>query len=96
MALATGALELGALTPMIWGFRDRNIVLNLFEEITGLRMNHAYVRPGGVVADLPDGMEQRIADAVKQMRSTFKETVDMLVGNGIWVERTQNVGLSST
>ena len=92
VALATGALELGALTPMIWGFRDRNIVLNLFEEITGLRMNHAYVRPGGVVADLPDGMEQRIADAVKQMRSTFKETVDMLVGNGIWVERTQNVG----
>ena len=46
VALATGALELGALTPMIWGFRDRNIVLKIFEEITGVRMNHAYIRPG--------------------------------------------------
>lgn len=92
VALATGALELGALTPMIWGFRDRNAVLDLFEAITGLRMNHAYIRPGGVAADLPDGAEQLIGDAVKKMRVGFKETTDMLVGNGIWVERTQGIG----
>jgi len=55
VALGTGALELGALTPMIWGFRDRNEVLDMLEKITGLRMNHAYVRPGGVAADLPHG-----------------------------------------
>jgi NADH-quinone oxidoreductase subunit D len=92
VALATGALELGALTPMIWGFRDRNIVLDLLEEITGLRMNHAYVRPGGVVNDLPAGIEKKIAAAVKQLRATAKETTDMLTGNGIWMERTVGVG----
>ncbi|MDQ1249647.1 MAG: NADH-quinone oxidoreductase subunit [Actinomycetota bacterium] len=92
VALATGALELGALTPMIWGFRDRNIVLNLFERITGLRMNHAYVRPGGVAADLPEGMEQEIREAVVQLREAGKETTDMLVGNGVWMQRTVGIG----
>lgn len=92
VALATGALELGALTPMIWGFRDRNIVLDLLEEITGLRMNHAYIRPGGVANDLPEGMEAKIADAVKQLRGYAKETTDMLVDNEIWKARTVGVG----
>jgi NADH-quinone oxidoreductase subunit D len=92
VALATGALELGALTPMIWGFRDRNIVLRLFEEITGLRMNHAYVRPGGVAADLPEGMETTIAEAVAELRGTAKQTTDMLVDNGVWKERTVGIG----
>jgi NADH-quinone oxidoreductase subunit D len=92
VALATGALELGALTPMIWGFRDRNIVLDLFERITGLRMNHAYVRPGGVAADLPEGMVQEIREAVKQLRAAGKETTDMLEGNGVWMQRTVGIG----
>lgn len=92
VALATGALELGALTPMIWGFRDRNIVLDLFERITGLRMNHAYIRPGGVAADLPEGMEQEIREAVAQLRAAAKETTDMLEGNGVWMQRTVGVG----
>jgi len=92
VALATGALELGALTPMIWGFRDRNTVLDLLERITGLRMNHAYIRPGGVVADLPAGMEQEIAEAVKAIRKAATETTDMLVGNAIWMKRTVGVG----
>ena len=55
VALGTGGLELGALTAMIFGFREREIVLDLFESITGLRMNHAYIRPGGLAQDLPDG-----------------------------------------
>lgn len=92
VALATGALELGALTPMIWGFRDRNVILDIFEEITGLRMNHAYVRVGGVVNDLPVGMELKIAEAVKKLRAYAKETTDMLVDNGIWMQRTQGIG----
>jgi NADH-quinone oxidoreductase subunit D len=92
VALGTGALELGALTPMIWGFRDRNEVLDMLEKITGLRMNHAYVRPGGVAADLPDGIETEIADLVKRLRAASKETTDMLVGNSIWMERTVGVG----
>ena len=92
VALATGALELGALTPMIWGFRDRNIVLDLLEDVTGLRMNHAYVRPGGVAADLPEGIESKIADSVKELRRVAKQTTDMLTDNGIWKARTQGIG----
>ena len=53
VALATGGMEIGALTVMTFGFRERELVLDLFELITGLRMNHAYIRPGGVAQDLP-------------------------------------------
>ena len=58
VCLATGGMEIGALTVMTCGFRDREIILDLFEAITGLRMNHAYFRPGGVAQDLPDGVIQ--------------------------------------
>ena len=68
VCLATGGMEIGALTVMTIGFRERELVLDLFELITGLRMNHAYIRPGGVAQDLPPGaLEQdprvRRADA---------------------------------
>ena len=55
VALGTGALELGALSPMIFAFREREKVLDIFEMISGLRMNMAYVRPGGVAQDIPEG-----------------------------------------
>jgi len=55
VALATGGMEIGALTVMTVGFRERERVLKLFELITGLRMNHAYIRPGGLVQDIPPG-----------------------------------------
>lgn len=54
VALATGGMELGAMTAMFLGFRERELILSVFETITGLRMNNAYIRPGGVAADLPD------------------------------------------
>ena len=55
VAIATGGMEIGALTVMTIGFRERELVLDLFELITGLRMNHAFIRPGGVAQDLPPG-----------------------------------------
>ena len=55
MWLATTGLELGAVSMMLYGFRERELILDIFEMITGLRMNHAYIRIGGVVMDLPDG-----------------------------------------
>ena len=55
VAIATGGMEIGALTVMTIGFRERELVLDLFELITGLRMNHAFIRPGGVAQDLPTG-----------------------------------------
>ena len=58
VALATGGMELGAMSAMFFGFRERELILTVFEAITGLRMNHAYIRPGGLAADLPDGRRQ--------------------------------------
>ncbi len=92
VALATGGMELGALTAMIFGFREREIILDILEDITGLRMNHAYVRPGGVAQDLPPGCEQRILDGVALIRKRARDTEQLLVGNKIWMGRTVGVG----
>lgn len=92
VCLATGGMELGALTAMTNGFRDRELVMDLFEAITGLRMNHAYFRPGGVATDLPDGIEFKIAETIKQLRKNFRDNAAMLIDNPIWLARTQGVG----
>ena len=90
--LATGGMELGALTAMTFGFRERELILDLFELVTGLRMNHAYVRPGGVAQDLPSGAVDKIGESVKLLRTNFKDTANLLVDNGIWKARTEGVG----
>ena len=92
VALGTGALELGALSPMIFAFREREKVLDVFEMISGLRMNMAYVRPGGVAQDLPKGAIAKIRETVKELRHNFKDTEKLLVGNTIWMMRTQGIG----
>ena len=92
VALGTGALELGALGPMFFALRDRETVLEIFEMITGLRMNMAYVRPGGVQQDLPDGAYTKIREGVKLMRKNFKDNATLLIGNSIWMKRTQGIG----
>lgn len=92
VALGTGALELGAMGPMFFAFRDRETVLEIFEMITGLRMNMAYVRPGGVAQDLPLGAYTKIREGVKLMRKNFKDNATLLIGNSIWMKRTQGIG----
>jgi NADH-quinone oxidoreductase subunit D len=92
VALGTGALELGAMGPMFFAFREREMVLDAFEAITGLRMNMAYVRPGGVQQDLPDGMTARLRELVKTLRKNFKDNERLLVGNTIWMKRTVGIG----
>ena len=92
VALGTGALELGAMAPMFFAFRDREIVLDTFEEITGLRMNMAYVRPGGVSQDLPAGMTTKLRDVVKSLRKNFNDNAQLLIGNTIWMKRTEGIG----
>ena len=92
VALGTGALELGAITPMFFAFREREKVLDVFEKVSGLRMNMAYVRPGGVAQDLPEGTVSHIRDLVKDMRKNFKDNADLLIGNSIWIKRTKDVG----
>ncbi len=92
VALGTGALELGAMGPMFFAFRERESVLDAFEAITGLRMNMAYVRPGGVQQDLPEGMTLRLRELVKELRKNFKDNEKLLIGNTIWMKRTEGIG----
>jgi len=92
VALATGGMELGALTAMIFGFRERELVLDIFEMVSGLRMNSAYIRPGGVAQDLPAGSEEKIRETVVLLRKRLKDTADLLVDNAIWMGRTVGVG----
>ena len=92
VALGTGALELGALSPMIFAFREREKVLDVFEMVAGLRMNMAYVRPGGVAQDLPAGALTKIRETVKELRNNFKDNEKLLIGNSIWMKRTQGIG----
>ena len=92
VALGTGALELGALSPMIFCFRERERVLDIFELISGLRMNMAYVRPGGVAQDLPKGAVAKIRETVAELRKNFKDNEKLLVGNSIWMKRTEGIG----
>ncbi|MDP2287783.1 MAG: NADH-quinone oxidoreductase subunit D [Actinomycetota bacterium] len=92
VALATGGMELGALTAMEFGFRERELVLELFELITGLRMNSAYIRPGGVATDFPTDGVQQIRDTIPLLRSRLKDTANLLVDNSIWMGRTSGIG----
>jgi NADH-quinone oxidoreductase subunit D len=92
VALGTGALELGAITPMFFAFREREKVLDVFEKVSGLRMNMAYIRPGGVAQDLPDGTVAGIRELIKDLRKNFKDNAKLLIGNSIWMKRTKGVG----
>jgi NADH-quinone oxidoreductase subunit D len=90
--LATSGLELGAISMMLYGFREREVILDIFEAATGLRMNHAYIRIGGVVMDLPDGGEEQIRRFLNVMPGRISEYEDLLSENPIWVERNVGVG----
>jgi len=92
VALATGGMELGAVTAMMFGFRERELVLTLFESITGLRMNHNYIRPGGLSQDLPPEAVGEIAEFLPLMRRRLRDMEDLLSENDIWKARTQGVG----
>lgn len=92
VAIATGGMELGATTIMIYGFRDRELILDIYELITGLRMNHAYIRPGGLAQDLPPGAVDQIREFVKKMNKNLPEYDKLATGNPIFKARMQDVG----
>jgi NADH-quinone oxidoreductase subunit D len=92
VAIATGGMEIGALTVMTIGFREREMTLDLFELITGLRMNHAFIRPGGVAQDLPPGALDKIRDYIVWMKKHLKEYAELCNANPIFKARLQNVG----
>jgi NADH-quinone oxidoreductase subunit D len=94
--LATNGLDLGAISMAIYGFRDREHVLAFLEKTTGLRMNHNYIRPGGVAADLPDGWRDDILDLCNYLPPSLDEYDQLLTGQPIWRERTQGIGVLTT
>ena len=96
VALATGGMDIGAISMMIFGFRERELILNFFEKTTGLRMNHNYIRPGGVAADLPDGWEKDIQEILETIPEMLKDYDQMLLDNPIWNGRLRNVGILTT
>ncbi|MEV6206601.1 NADH-quinone oxidoreductase subunit D [Kitasatospora sp. NPDC051914] len=92
VALATGGMEIGSTTLMIYGFRDRELILDIFELVTGLRMNHAYVRPGGLAQDLPPGAVDKIREAVQLFRSRMHEYDKLATTNPVFKARLVDVG----
>ncbi|HEU5034889.1 MAG TPA: NADH-quinone oxidoreductase subunit D [Mycobacteriales bacterium] len=94
--LATGGMEVGAITMMLFGFRERERILEILEMITGLRMNHNYIRPGGVAQDLPPGAVDRIREFIPYMYGKADEYEALLSANPIWLKRLKDVGFLDT
>ena len=92
MWMATNGMDLGSTSMMIYGFREREMVLSFFEKTTGLRMNHNYIRPGGVAADLPDGWEDDVDVICDTVLTRTFEYDELLTGQPIFRERTEAVG----
>jgi NADH-quinone oxidoreductase subunit D len=92
VCIATGGMEIGALTVMTIGFREREMTLDLFELITGLRMNHAFIRPGGVAQDLPAGALDKIREYITWMNKHLPEYAELCNANPIFKARLQDVG----
>jgi NADH-quinone oxidoreductase subunit D len=92
---ATNGMDIGAVSVMLYGWRDREEVLRFFEKVTGLRMNHNYIRPGGVAADLPSGWRDDILRLLDRIPDTLDELDVLLTGQPIWRERLQGVGVIS-
>ena len=94
--LATNGMDLGAVGMMIYGWREREEILRFFEKVTGLRMNHNYIRPGGVAADLPDGWRDDVRSILKILPERLDQFDVLMTGQPIWRERTQGVGVITT
>ena len=94
--LATNGMDLGAVGMMLYGWKEREEILRFFETVTGLRMNHNYIRPGGVAADLPDGWEDGVARILVALPERLEEFDTLMTGQPIWRDRTQGVGVITT
>ncbi|MGH9099826.1 MAG: NADH-quinone oxidoreductase subunit D, partial [Acidimicrobiales bacterium] len=92
MWMATNGMDLGSTSMMIYGFREREMVLAFFEKASGLRMNHDYIRPGGVAADLPDGWEDDVEIICNTVLRRTYEYDELLTGQPIFRERMEGVG----
>ena len=91
--LATNGMDIGAVSMMLYGFREREEVLRFFQKVTGLRMNHNFIRPGGVAADLPAGWRDEVLNLLEALPKRLAEYEILMTGQPIWRERLQGVGV---
>jgi NADH dehydrogenase (ubiquinone) Fe-S protein 2 len=86
-------MDVGALTPFLWGFEEREKLMEFYERVSGARMHAAYIRPGGVAQDLPLGLSEDIYRFARQFASRIDEMEEMLTGNRIWKQRLVDIGV---
>lgn len=91
--LATNGMDLGAVSMMLYGWREREEVLRFFQKVTGLRMNHNFIRPGGLAADLPPGWRDDVLSILEMLPSRLEEYDVLMTNQPIWRERLQGVGV---
>jgi NADH-quinone oxidoreductase subunit D len=91
--LATNGLDMGATSMMIYGWRERELLLAFFERVTGLRMNHNYIRPGGVAADLPDGWRDDVLDILDVLPGRLDEYDSLFTNQTVWRQRSEGIGV---
>ncbi|EHK40994.1 hypothetical protein TRIATDRAFT_85167 [Trichoderma atroviride IMI 206040] len=95
MSVLSHAMDVGALTPFLWGFEEREKLMEFYERVSGARLHAAYVRPGGVHQDIPIGLLDDIYQWATQFGDRIDETEEMLTDNRIWIERLRGVGVVS-
>lgn len=93
--VTTYALDVGAITPSLWGFEEREKLMEFYEAASGARLHSNYFRPGGVSRDLPDGLEARIAEWAETFPKFLDELNELLTTNRIWLQRTVDIGVMS-
>ena len=95
LAVGCHAMDVGAMTPMMWAFEEREKLMEFYERVSGARMHAAYVRPGGVAQDLPLGLLDDIFQFVEQFPLRLDEIEELLTTNRIWKERLVDIGVVS-
>ena len=95
LALTTHALDVGAMTPFLWGFEEREKLMEFYERVSGARMHAAYIRPGGVSQDLPKGLLNDIYLFIESFNSRIDELEELLTDNRIWKQRLVDIGVVS-
>lgn len=93
LAVGCHAMDVGAMTPFLWAFEEREKLMEFYERVSGARMHAAYIRPGGVATDIPIGLLDDIFLFSKQFNLRLDEIEEMLTSNRIWKERLINVGI---
>jgi len=95
MAVTTHAMDVGALTPFLWSFEERERLMEFYERVSGARMHAAYIRPGGVSFDIPKGLLNDIFDFISFFNKRLNEIEEVLSENRIWKQRLVNIGVIS-